>query len=649
MKKKFFIVAAVIFSSQLHAQTDTSGKILDEVLLTTNKYPKKQSQTGKVVTVISAQQLEQSKGKTLGELLNTVAGVTIPGANNDPGTNLTTNIRGGSAGNALILIDGLPLYDASTNNNYFDLNYFAIDQIERIEILKGGQSTLYGSDAVNGVVNIITKKAGSKKFNVSANLTGGSYNTYKQFAGFSGRNGKMNYILNYTHYSSAGFSAAYDSTGNQKFDKDGFNQHVVSGSTEWMPGRKIKVKLFGTYGYYKTDLDASAFTDEKDYTVKNNNGQLGASLQYLHTNGTMKFNYFFNYVSRDYLDDSTYRSSPFVDFSQATYIGRTHFAEWYDNWNFDNWELLTGMDYRLNNTFQKYFSTGQFGPYAPPVLDKNISQFSPYASAVFKNKKGFNLEFGGRWNHHSVYGSNFTFTLNPSFLIKNKTKLFVNLYSAYKIPTLYQLFDPFAGNKNLQPEKGIITEAGVEVFASNSFHTRVVGFYHDTKNSILFTYNPSTYASLYINAGNQKDYGIEVEATYKIANWEWNANYTFTDGRTKSGYDGTGTPIGKDSSYYNLYRIPKNALNFNIAFRVSSNFLVSTQLHVSGKREEFIYGSAPANLKGYTIVSMYSEYKLSKEFKIFLDLNNITNKKYFDFPGYNSKRFNFTTGISFSW
>jgi vitamin B12 transporter len=641
-------VAAVIISGQLHAQADTTAKILDEVLLTTNKYPKKQSETAKVVTIISAQQLEESKGKTLGELLNTVAGVTIPGANNDPGTNLTTNIRGGAAGNALILIDGLPLNDPSVNNNYFDLNYFAIDQIERIEILKGGQSTLYGSDAVNGVVNIITKKAGSKKFNVSANITAGSYNTFKQYAGLSGRNGKMNYILNYTHYSSAGFSSAYDSTGKQNFDKDGFDQHVVSGSMEWTFSTKVKAKIFGTYGYYKTDLDAAAFTDEKDYTVKNNNGQLGAALQYQHTNGIMHLNYFFNYVSRDYLDDSTYRSDPFVDFSQATYIGRTHFAEWYDNWNFGKWELLTGMDYRLNNTFQQYFSTGSFGPYAPPVLNKKIEQLSPYASAVYKSKDGLNLELGGRWNHHSVYGNNFTFTFNPSLLMKNKTKFFVNLYSAYKIPTLYQLFDPSAGNKNLQPEKGIITEAGVEILATHSFHSRIVGFYHDTKNSILYTYNPSTFASLYINAGNQKDYGAELEATFKTNRWELNANYTYTDGRSRSAYDGTGAPIGKDSSYYNLYRIPKNVVNLNVAFRASKDLLISTQLHVSGKRVEFIYGSVPDQLKGYVIASVYSEYKMSKEFKIFLDLKNITDTKYFDFPGYNSKRFNFTAGISFN-
>lgn len=647
MKKRFFIVAAVFISSQLSAQDDTT-KTLDEVVITANKYPQKQSETGKVVTIINAQQLEQNKGRTLGELLNSVAGVTIPGADNAPGTNLTINIRGGSAGNTLILIDGMPLYDPSANNNYFDLNFFDIDQIERIEILKGGQSTLYGSDAVSGVVNIITKRPGTEKTVFNANFTAGSYNTFKQYAGLGGRNKKMNYLMNYSHLSSTGFSSAYDSTGKQDFDNDGIDKHVVNGSVEWILNKKMKLKVFGAFSHYKADIDAGAFTDDKDFTVTNNDARSGAGLQYRHDKGTMHVNYFFNYVGRVYLDDSSYRSNPFNDFSRAVYIGRTHFAEWYSNWLWGKWELLTGVDFRMNNTLQHYFSTGPFGPYNPPALNKMISQFSPYASAVYKNKKGLNLELGSRWNHHSVYGNNFTFTVNPFLMMKNNVKLFANLYSAYKTPTLYQLFDPTAGNKDLLPEKGIITEAGAEIFSSSSFHARVTGFYHDSKNTILYTYDPSTFKSLYVNAGDQKDYGAEAEITYKISRWELRANYTYTNGKITSVYDGTGVSTGKDSSYYNLYRIPKNAFNLNVIYKATGDLLISAQIHASGEREEFIYGGPPEKLKSYTIVSVFGEYRLNRNFKIFLDLKNITNTKYFDFPGYNTKRFNFTTGVSFS-
>ena len=137
-----------------------------------------------------------------------------------------------------------------------------------------------------------------------------------------------------------------------------------------------------------------------------------------------------------------------------------------------------------------------------------MKQFSPYASAVYKNGKGFTCGVGGRLNLHSEYGSNFTFNINPSYLINNKVKLFANLYSSFKTPTLYQLFDPSAGNIDLDPEKGIIGETG-KIFCNKSFRARVVGFYRHTKDAIVYTYNPSTFATKYINVSKQKNYGVE--------------------------------------------------------------------------------------------------------------------------------------------
>mgnify|MGYP001550110856 CR=1 FL=1 len=647
MKKKIFIVAAVIISSHSFSQQD-STKTLDEVILTANKYPQKQSETGKVVTVINRQLLEKSSGKTLSEILNTVAGVTISGATNNPGTNLTLDIRGASAGNALILVDGIPVTDPSVNNNYFDLNYLPIDEVERIEILKGGQSTLYGSDAVAGVVNIITKKNDKKYFSANAGITDGSYNTVKTTAGIGGNTKKINYSIQYTHLSSDGFSAAYDSTGNKNFDKDGINEYALNGNILFKLSKKFQLKLFNNYSEYKTDLDASAFTDEKDYSVTTKTFQTGTGFIHYHSTGSLHFNYAFNYVSRDYLDDSSYRSSPYLDFSRSSFIGRTHYAELYNNWKYENWEFLAGADYRMNNTFQQYFSTGIFGPFEAPILNKSMSQISPYVSAVYKNKDGFSIEAGGRWNHHSEYGNNFTYTINPFYLINNKAKIFVNLYSAYKTPTLYQFFDPSAGNSKLQPEKGSLEEAGFEIFSSRHFLFRLTGFYRNTKNAILYSYDPFTFASLYINASKQENYGTELEATYKTDKWNLNLNYTYTGGKTRSAYDGTGAPIGKDSSYYNLYRIPKNTFNLNVGWQTSQDFFISTQLHAVGKRDEYIYGTAPEILKSYLTIDLYSEYKLDKRFKLFLNLKNVTNKKYFDFLGYNSARFNLNAGINFS-
>jgi vitamin B12 transporter len=273
-----------------------------------------------------------------------------------------------------------------------------------------------------------------------------------------------------------------------------------------------------------------------------------------------------------------------------------------------------------------------------------MNQFSPYASFICK-VNNFTGEVGARINVHSEYGTNFTYTVNPSFLIRNRVKIFANLYSAFKTPTLYQLFDPSAGNKELKPEKGITGETGFEFFPDKLFRLRIVGFYRNTKDAILYTYNPSTFASKYLNVSEQKNYGLESEFSYAAGKLSITANYAYTDGETTAGYDGTGAPLGKDTTYYNLYRIPKHAVNFNAGFQFTKSLYVSSGFRYVSKREEFIYGAAPEPLDAYATVDIYGEYKFRKNLRVFIDLKNIPDTKYFDLLGYNSRKFNFTGGL----
>ena len=238
MKKQWIIVAATIISSPLLAQEpasekdSTSQKTLDEVVVTANKTPQKQSTTGKVLTVINRQTLENNSGRTLTQVLNEQAGLQVTGAQGSPGTNQTVYMRGAGAANTLILVDGMPVTDGSGITIQFDLNHIAIDQVERVEILKGAQSTLYGSDAVAGVINIITRKNQSgKKAGLNLHLAAGTYGTFKGTAGLSGEINKFNYSVQYNRLQSDGFSSAHDAAGGQNFDKDGIKQDVFNAVT----------------------------------------------------------------------------------------------------------------------------------------------------------------------------------------------------------------------------------------------------------------------------------------------------------------------------------------------------------------------------------------------------------------------------------
>ncbi len=645
MKKHFFVLAAVIISNQLIAQ-DTARLQLDEVVVTANKYEQKQSTTGKVLNIISRQQLERSGGKTLSEVLNTLPGLTMIGANNVLGTNQNISIRGASAGNVLLLIDGIPVNDPSAITNYYDLNFINIDQVERIEVLKGGQSTLYGSDAVAGVINVILKKA-DKKITVFGGVTGGSYNTLKESIGFGGQQKNTHFSINYTHQSSDGFSAATDKNKVGGFDNDGFKQHALNGRFGFSPAKNLKINFTGTYNNYFADLDAAAFTDEKDYTVKNDNKQLGTSAVYTLKKTTIHLNYNFNHVIRRYNDDSLYQSSPYSKFARSSYTGRTNFAELYGNWKINNFELLIGADYRWNNTDQWYWSTGAFGPYAPPALHAEMKQVSPYLTLAYNQDNGFGAEIGGRYNDHSVYGNNVSFNFNPFFVIKDKAKLFANIYSAFKTPTLYQLYDQSIGNSSLTPEKSTVAEAGVEFLSLKKLNARVVGFYRQAKDAILYTFNPSTFAGKYLNASKQTNYGIELEGGFAHKKVSITANYTYTNGKTTAAFDGTGAPLSKDTTYYNLYRIPKHTIHIDFGVQATPTIYCSIKSRSASKREEYVYGAAAETLKAYVVFDVYGEYKMGKETRLFLEINNIAGNKYVDILGYNTRGFNFNTGINF--
>jgi len=234
MKKKFLFVAACIISSPLLAQDSTRVSFLDEVVFTANKYPNKTSLTGKVLTIISRQQLEKSGGKDLAQILNEQAGLVINGANSNAGKDKTVFLRGAAGEHTLITIDGIPVYDPSGIGNNFDIRNISIDNIDRIEILKGSQSTLYGSDAIAGVINIITKKASQKLISTTGAVSYGSNETFRGNLGVSGRKGMMDYTAGYTYYNTKGINEAVAKTPGLT-DLDAYTQNSFQASVGIQP------------------------------------------------------------------------------------------------------------------------------------------------------------------------------------------------------------------------------------------------------------------------------------------------------------------------------------------------------------------------------------------------------------------------------
>ncbi len=643
MKKKFLIVAAAFIGSQLSAQQDTS--LLDEVIITANKYPNKTSLTGKVVTIITKEQLERSGGKDLSQLLTEQVGIYIGGANSNAGKDKSLYLRGARVDHTLIAIDGVPVYDASGIGNNFDIRNLSIDQIERIEILKGSQSTLYGSDAIAGVINIITRKTSVKSFSGNGLLSYGSNNSLRANAGINGKKGIIDYDLAYSLFDTKGINEAISTAPNA--DKDAYQQNSLQAGIGIQAGKNIHIQPYFRYNKIDGDIDQGSFTDELDYTFSQKSYQAGVRSEILLGKSKLNVLYNYNHIDRLYIDDSVKSQNGFDKYSRGSYMGAEHFIDAYIAMPVGKGssKLTAGADFRTSNTDQEFSSVGFYSystKYSKDSLHHN--QTGLYAALNINSKTGFNLELGNRLNIHSAYGSNYVFNINPSYLLNKKFKLFANLSSGYRTPSLYQLLSEY-GNRDLEPESALTFEGGVQYFSTdNKFTGRITGFSRNVKDAIAFQ------QSHYVNQDKQKDHGAELELSFNpTKNISLKAFYSFVDGKV------TTVQNGKDTTYFNLIRRPKNSIGLNAGVRLTEKLFVSSNLSWFDKRKDAYFDAMTFQtvnvvLDSYILLDVYAEYAFCKNrLKVFADLRNISDSKYSETAGFNTLGFNGYGGVRFNF
>lgn len=643
MFKKLLTFSFLSLGYQAYAQDSANTKQLGEVIVTANKLAQKQSTTGKVITVITREQLEKNSGRTVGQLLNEQAGVSVNGSLNNIGTNQSLYVRGAASGRTLILLDGIPVYDPSFSGNEFDLNLLSLNNIERIEIARGAQSTMYGSDAVAGVINIITVKQNvDKPVNVKATLSGANYNTFRGNVQLYGKAGKVSYSAKYSKLNSGGFSTAYDSTHEKGFDKDGFNSDVASASMQFQATANLLFKGYIQYSHNKTEIDDGAFVDDKDYTLKNKNIITGGGFNYHKNNVNITGNYAYSDFTRNQLNDST-DVPGFTTFANFDYYGRSHYIEAYANISLGSgFTWLQGADYRFSSMNSQSLSISPYGAYPEHFKDTSHSQASLYSSLFYNAPdEKLNIELGGRMNVHSRYGSNYTYTFNPSYNFSKQFRVFGSIATAFKAPTLYQLYSSY-GLSTLQAERSTTYEAGAQ-FTRNNSTVRVVYFDRHIKDGIDFDYINYKY----FNSARQNVQGIELEASVKPVNdLTVTLNYTYLDPKEQI----QSRETFKDTAYHYLLRRPKHNVNITAGYQFNNGWYISANAKYVSKRYDVGgYQMPDLVLEDYFILGAYAEYKLPKHLKVFADVRNITDKQFFDIRGYNSIPFLLTSGIIFNW
>ena len=630
-ERKVWAITLIAFwwlaPNQTNAQQDsTKTSQLNEVVVTATKFSKNQVETGKVLTVIDEAQLQRSAGKDISQLLNEQVGITINGANSNPGKDKSVFLRGAGSQYTLILLDGIPVNDPSGIGGAFDLRLIPVDQLERIEILKGSQSTLYGTDAIAGVINIITKKKGDKPVGGFGTLSYGSYQTFKGNVGLAGSTNMVDYNLSYTRFQTDGISEANDETGNGNFDDDGYSQNSFQVNLGIDPTEKFSVRPFLRYTDYDGKYDGGAFADDKTavYTTKLLN--FGLTGHYALTKGAINFQYGRSNTERNF--ESSFGKYPFE--------GNFDNAEVFVNHDLgDNFQVLAGINFQNLNMEDEN----------AVKKDPSVTITSPYASFFIKNLNGFSAELGGRYNSHSEFGSAFTYSVNPSYLINNRLKLFANYSTGFKAPTLNELYGQYGANDKLKPQESNSAEAGLQFIAPDSrFDIRATYFNRKIENAIVYG------AMGYVNLNEQNDHGFEIEPTIRVNDkLSIRGFYAFVDGEVT-----TKTSVDQDTTFNNLIRRPKNSFGVNVGYYITKNFFASVNFKTFGARKDTFFDSndfstKSVNLSAYQLLDLYAEYKLaSGRVRLFFDAKNILDQDYAEVYGYNTLRFNINTGVTFN-
>lgn len=619
MSKIYMILTAVLFTASIlqaePVETVTDTLQLDRIVVTASKIPLSLRETTKPVILISRQQIDQSGSRNIGQLLNSQSGIRVNDSFGSPANPQILFSQGAPAQYTLILVDGLAISDPSGNGGIFDLRSIPLNNVEQIEILKGSQSTLYGTDAIAGVINIITKSAGDSPLNGSAEFAYGSYNSILGSAGVNGKvNERLGYSLNFKRESSDGISAAIPPDGSGSFEKDGFISTSFSGKADFKPSAAVTISPFINVNDFTGDYDAGAFQDaNNEFSLK----MVNPGLQFRYDQDNITLNGGYNHVATD--------RSFISEFGENHFEGIFNNADLYGTYSFSNTlQLLAGANYQ-HSVMPESEGTDRF----------QSEIISPYATFFIKNWHGFSTEIGFRLNSHSEYGHNSTYSIAPSYNITENVKLFGSLTTGFKSPTLSELFGPFGANPDLEPQTSRYLSAGVETYLlDQSLKLSALYFNREIDNVITFTFDQG-----FMNRDRQDYSGIELTAN-------WVAGSRLSLGAHYSYVEGDLVTLGPDGSKIrqdNLIRRPTHAAGGNIRLNVTEKLLVRLDGEYNSERTDLFFNpennfaQEEVTLDAYTLVNLYAGYTLlNDQLTLFTDIRNLFDTNFTEVYGFST-------------
>ena len=647
LMKTNLITTALLLSASAFVQAETKTELEPINVYSAYATPVNQDQTASSVTVLTEKDFAARNATYVSDVLKTVPGVAM-GASGGRGALTSLFLRGANSKHTAVIIDGIRVNPADAN---FDFGGLALSNIEQIEVLRGEQSALWGSDAMGGVVYITTKNGlyKDKEFNVDFDLGTGSHRTRDGSITLSGQHHGLYYALHGDSHRTQGISARSERV---------FNYTSVSG------GKSINVPATEKDGFHRDNMSMRLGFDD---------GKKGVDFLASHSSQTVHFDNSAEHERK--FDDNTrtretrYKLSGYFGNAEDLFVHKaavSHVKTDADTAQYQSWASAIGKtEYdskKLNTNYQLDINFDREGEVKQAVsvladyqntkyiasaynfAEKKLTEKSVASEYRLFTEADHSLSVSGRYTDNSLFENAFTARLASAYRLSPNVKAHASLGKAIHNPTMSEYYGwggTWLANPNLKAEKSLGGEFGVLLETDDKRHSLDTTYFARNVNNFLSDENSLT--GNYMNPTNR---AVNRDGKTKIKGVEVAYNGKFTD--SLSGYANyTYTYIKSENDQYglNYVRRPKHTGNLGLAYQITEKLGSDVNVSYVGKRLD----SGDFKMPSYTLANLGVNYKVADSLTIYANLNNVFNKKYENVLGYGQDGRNVYVGLKGSF
>lgn len=638
----------VIEGQEVHYDV-TLPALEEEVVVTATRTEAPATHLGSSVTVISEEEIQLQGARTVAELLATVPGLAVA-RNGGIGSVTSLFVRGGESDYVKVLIDGIPLNEPG---GAVDLSNLSTTHIERVEVVRGPQSALYGSDAMAGVVQIFTRRGRieTARPRAEVSLEGGTFDSFQGTARLEGALGRLSYSAAFRHLDTENADPNdffHNNSFSTRLDLETGNRSAVTLTARLERGRS---GVPGPTAFGRPDLEE--FSRKRDFLV-------GLQwTQQLSNSWTQKLSYFQSYrnqLSEDPLDSGSYvpefrgRQAPFPSFDfPFSFLNATrrHVVNYQSDFFLATHLLSAGLEYEEQR--------GKVGS-----VEASRTNFGYYLQDQFVLFQRLAVVAGLRLEDNGSFGFFASPRVSAAFLWRDggkdrfwgMTRPKFSFGLGIKEPTFLESFSPnffFRGNPELEPERSRSVEGGIEqLLAGEKIQLEATLFYNRYQDQIAFqVVDFETFEGSFFNIGESRAWGSEHTLTLRPSEeLTLSGSYTYLDSnvvRSTNPFN----PVFQEGAA--LLRRPRHSGFLQVGWN-SSSWKVRSDVVFVGKRADSDFaGLGLTSVDGYTRWDLASSYRLMPNLELYAVLNNLLNQEYFEVLGFPALKFHFRAGLRVGW